>query len=124
MQAAVSLANSGVHLIDLTMGEDPYFRDRKGVAELAHIVREVKRLTNLHVMISPGVASEKMLQEVMKAGADWYACYQETHNRNLFTKLRLSQSYDLRYHSKKRHLNWECWLKRESWSESESLGQI
>ncbi|AGL03214.1 methylornithine synthase PylB [Desulfoscipio gibsoniae] len=101
LQAAVSLANSGVHLIDLTMGEDPYFRDRKGVAELAHIVREVKRLTNLHVMISPGVASEKMLQEVMKAGADWYACYQETHNRNLFTKLRLSQSYDLRYHSKK-----------------------
>jgi methylornithine synthase len=31
------------------------------------------------------------------AGADWFACYQETHNRSLFSEMRLQQDYDHRY---------------------------
>ena len=38
--------------------------------------------------------------ELKKAGADWYACYQETHNRELFGKLRLEQDYDARWEAK------------------------
>lgn len=36
------------------------------------------------------------LVRLREAGADWYACYQETHNRDLFTRLRLEQDYDRR----------------------------
>lgn len=98
---AVDLAESGVHLIDLTMGEDPYFHhNEEGVKALAAIVREVKETTGLPVMISPGVASRPMLDAFSEARADWYACYQETHNRNIFARLRLNQNYDARLDSK------------------------
>lgn len=97
------LARSGVHLIDLTMGEDPiYHRDKEGATALASLVREVKEKSGLPVMISPGVAGDQMLQLLVEAGADWYACYQETHNLALFSRLRLNQDYDLRMQSKRR----------------------
>ena len=32
----------------------------------------------------------------------WYACYQETHNRVLYQKLRTKQDYDIRINSKRR----------------------
>lgn len=47
-------------------------------------------------MVSPGVLSAEQLVRLREAGADWYACYQETHNRDLFTRLRLEQDYDRR----------------------------
>ena len=47
-------------------------------------------------MVSPGVFSAEQLVRLREAGADWYACYQETHNRDLFTRLRLEQDYDRR----------------------------
>lgn len=99
---ARSLAASGVHLIDLTMGEDPLFhREAGGPEALAALVRAVKEEAGLPVMISPGVAFRPMLEALAGAGADWYACYQETHNRDLFARLRLGQDYDARMESKR-----------------------
>ncbi len=96
------LARSGVHLIDLTMGEDPYYLSRgsDGLEELAEIVGRVKLATGLPVMISPGVVPAQGLRRLAQAGADWYACYQETHSRALFRKLRIEQDYEQRYQAK------------------------
>ena len=52
-------------------------------------------------MISPGIFSRTMLRALVENGADWYSLYQETHNRNFFTKLRPNQSYDERIIAKK-----------------------
>lgn len=103
LAAATALADSGVHLIDLTMGEDPWYLNRgeAGFSELVDLVRQVKRQTGLPVMISPGVVPDTVLHDLSQAGADWYACYQETHNRELFTDLRLGQDYDRRWQAKR-----------------------
>jgi methylornithine synthase len=100
------MADSGVHLIDLTMGEDPEFLqiNGNGVARLENLVRAIKAETGLPVMISPGVISADMLKRLAKAGADWYACYQETHCQALFQHLRPGQSYDARWQAKKNAL--------------------
>ncbi|WP_335582352.1 methylornithine synthase PylB [Candidatus Formimonas warabiya] len=101
IEAAVRLKESGVHLIDLTLGEDPFYQRQKGFDDLADLISQVKRETKLPVMISPGVVPEDALKKLAAAGADWYACYQETHSKVLFNKLRIDQSYDARLHSKK-----------------------
>ncbi len=100
--AACQLAESGVHLIDLTMGEDPHFfhRGRQGFDELSELVAAVKSKTGLPVMISPGVVPDHVMEELDRAGADWYACYQETHSPALFKKLRTGQSYEERLNKK------------------------
>jgi len=59
-------------------------------------VRAVKTATGLPVMVSPGVVPQETLKDLSSAGADWYACYQETHNRRLFAKLRVGQSFEAR----------------------------
>lgn len=104
LEAALDLAESGVHLIDLTMGEDPEYLDRgqEGIDRLAGLVRKVKARTGLPVMISPGVVPESALQELVRAGADWYACYQETHSALLFEELRINQRFAERLNSKYR----------------------
>jgi methylornithine synthase len=51
-------------------------------------------------MVSPGVVPAPVLQQLAAAGAVWYACYQETHCRSLFKKLRPGQSYHSRMQSK------------------------
>ena len=94
---ASALAETGVYLIDLTMGEDPRYSSLEGYESLIEIVKRVKESTGLPVMISPGVVPGDILNELKKAGADWYACYQETHNRQLYKKLRLNQSYSERW---------------------------
>lgn len=96
---AGALAESGVHLIDLTMGEDRQYLAEgcSGYSLLTAIVRNVKQQTGLPIMISPGVVPKDILWELYKAGADWYACYQETHSRELFGRLRLNQEYDERW---------------------------
>jgi methylornithine synthase len=101
--AARQLADSGVHLIDLTLGEDPrYFHDSQPDANgLTQVVSEVKNATRLPIMISPGVVPDLMLPELVEAGANWYACYQETHNPLLFKRLRPGQSYAERLAKKK-----------------------
>lgn len=98
VDTAVMLKESGVHLIDLTMGEDPYYTTHP--EELVEIVEQVKKATNLPIMISPGVVPDEMIDKLREAGADWYALYQETHNRELYDTLRLKQDYDVRMHAK------------------------
>ncbi len=98
------LSESGVHLIDLTMGEDPeiFQAGNQGFEHLLETIQSVKRNTNLPVMISAGVLGEAVLGKLSAAGAIWYACYQETHNRALYQKLRTRQDYDIRINSKRR----------------------
>jgi methylornithine synthase len=102
IEAAVRLAESRVHLIDLTMGEDLFYSaNQERIEAFAEMITRIKTLTGLPVMVSPGVAPRAMLRSLAQAGADWYACYQETYNRRLFEKLRLNQSFDKRLNSKK-----------------------
>jgi methylornithine synthase len=51
-------------------------------------------------MVSPGVLPRRVLRSLRQAGADWYALYQETHNKALFSTLRLGQSYAERIKAK------------------------
>ncbi|SDL10135.1 methylornithine synthase PylB [Halarsenatibacter silvermanii] len=101
LKIARSLAEAGVHLIDLTMGEDPRYYEKNGFEELIELVSELKSETGLPIMISPGRVPDKELSKLFKAGADWYACYQETHSRELFKNLRTGQDYDRRLQVKK-----------------------
>jgi len=103
LDAASQLAASGVHLIDLTMGEDPEILDSgtsgaEGIAELAGAVRSAT--SGLPIMVSPGLAGPAALQRYAAAGVEWYACYQETHCRPLFEQLRPGQSFDDRWQAK------------------------
>ena len=98
IEAACQLADSGVHLIDLTMGEDPeyLYHSASGFDKLVTLVESVKGATGLPIMISPGVVPDRVLSKLMGVGVTWYACYQETHQRALFNQLRPGQSYDAR----------------------------
>lgn len=102
LATAYSLAEAGVHLLDLTMGEDPeYFSGNyHGFEKLFKTVEAVKNNTGMPLMISPGVVSGEVLGEFKKCGVNWYACYQETHNKELYGHLRLGQSYDERIDKK------------------------
>lgn len=102
LETTVSLAESGVHLLDLTMGEDPNFlmANPQGFGKLLKMIQEVKRASGLPLMISPGVVPVSFLQDFKDAGINWYALYQETHNKNLYAKLRLGQDYNQRWQTK------------------------
>ncbi len=100
IQLACALEDAGVHLIDLTMGEDPLFNDGARSEALLEIVQAVDDSVELPIMASPGVLREDRFASMHDAGTDWFACYQETHNRDLFTRLRPHQDYDLRYNQK------------------------
>jgi methylornithine synthase len=90
---ATALEETGVHLIDLTMGEDPLMHNGQGYAPLLDIIRVVNQVVNVPIMVSPGVVPRNVFPEIAKAGADWFACYQETHNPQLFSTLRPKQDY-------------------------------
>ena len=47
-------------------------------------------------MASPGVVTPDVLAALRDAGAEWYACYQETHARELYARLRAGQDFDER----------------------------
>jgi methylornithine synthase len=101
VEAAQSLAESGVHLIDLTLGEDPlYFKDMD-FEPLIQLVDAVRRVTDLPIMISPGAVPPDVLSKLARCGVSWYACYQETHNRQLFKRLRPGQKYAARLEIKR-----------------------
>ncbi len=101
LHAAELLAESGVHLIDLTMGEDPVCFAENRFDELVELVASVKEATGLPVMISPGSVDEGVLARLKGAGASWYACYQETHDRSLFHRIRPGQDFDTRLEGKR-----------------------
>lgn len=94
-----ALIDSGVNLIDLTMGEDPQYHLEE-FDSVVEIIKTIKDEYHTPVMISPGVVDDKIIDKLRDAGADFYALYQETHNRKLFEKLRIGQSYDERMHAK------------------------
>lgn len=103
METALSLVDSGVHLLDLTMGEDPFYFDdgEPGFEHLIRTVELIKKSTDIPIMISAGVIPEVILKEFKASGVNWYATYQETHNKDLYRKLRLGQSYEERMERKK-----------------------
>ncbi len=91
---ARGLADSGVDLIDLTLGEDPFIHDSNNFHILYQLIERVKEETGLPVMISPGVVSEEILRHFAAIKTDWYPLYQETHNPALFKNLRIGQSFE------------------------------
>jgi methylornithine synthase len=93
IEVALGLADSGVHLVDLTMGEDPRMHDLDDFEPLIDLVTRVRRQAGVPVMVSPGVTPRLVLKRMADAGADWYACYQETHNPQLYRDLRPGQDY-------------------------------
>ncbi|WP_287586877.1 methylornithine synthase PylB [Candidatus Borrarchaeum sp.] len=95
---AEKLKESGVHLIDMTSGEDPLFF-KPNYSGLLSALSTVKEATELPLMVSPGVVPKHVLRKIAEI-AEWYALYQETHNRALFAKLRINQDYDERMKSK------------------------
>jgi methylornithine synthase len=90
------LAESGVVLLDLTMGEDPEIHSEPGHRALVDLVAGVASETGAPVMVSPGVLPEASLRDLAGAGADWYALYQETHTRELYERLRVGQPFEER----------------------------
>jgi methylornithine synthase len=101
VESALKLRDSGVHLIDLTMGEDPaMFQSEFGLKRLLRLIEDVKSETCLPVMLSPGAAPSPVISELAGIGTEWFACYQETHTRQLFDDLRSGQSYDQRLDTK------------------------
>jgi methylornithine synthase len=94
----VQLKEEGVHMIDLTMGEDPHFHNRP--ENLLEFVRIAKEMTGLPVMVSPGVADDDLIQNLKEAGADFFALYQETYQKELYEKLRAGQSFEGRAHAR------------------------
>jgi len=101
LEASARLAASGVHLLDLTLSEDPLLRTPPGLETLARLTARVKQTSGLPLMLSPGVVPASALRALKGAGADWYACYQETHSRRLFRRLRPGQSYAARMRAKR-----------------------
>ena len=101
---AEALAASGVHLIDLTMGEDPlvYTPDGDGFDELLNTMKRIRQATQLPMMASVGVLPAEVLAELSELGVEWYACYQETHSPGLYARLRSGQDYAERMESKAR----------------------
>lgn len=95
LTAATEMADGGVHLIDLTMGEDPelYTGKEFGFKRLIRMVDRVQKETGLPVMISPGTLPDMVLAELAAIGVAWYACYQETHNQTLYKDLRQGQGF-------------------------------
>ena len=94
-----SLIDSGVNLIDLTMGEDPQYH-AEDFETVCQIIKEIKQNYHTPVMISPGVVEHHIIDKFAEAGADFYALYQETHNRELYARMRVGQDYDERMNAK------------------------
>jgi len=98
---SAALADSGVHVIDLTMGEDPIVHHGDHYRRLFDIVEMVDAAVDVPLMLSPGALPKEAFPQLREAGADWFACYQETHNRDLFGRLRPHQDYDFRLSQKR-----------------------
>lgn len=96
-----ALADSGVHLIDLTMGEDPIIHREDHYRRLLDLVETVDDAVSVPLMLSPGTLPQEVFGDLRRAGADWFACYQETHNRDLFSRLRPDQDFDFRLSQKR-----------------------
>lgn len=101
--AATEMADAGVHLIDLTMGEDPETYNSSGseFETFITMLKTVQSNIDLPIMVSPGTLPDNILNELAKAGITWYALYQETHNPTLYKSLRQGQSFEKRLAKKR-----------------------
>ncbi|MCP4022790.1 MAG: methylornithine synthase PylB [Desulfobacteraceae bacterium] len=98
VSAARELAEAGVHLIDLTMGEDSQILSSESFGEKGFLdmVKAVQQETGLPVMVSPGIVTDHILFHLADQGIEWYACYQETFNQSLYADLRSGQGFEKR----------------------------
>ena len=94
-----ALKGESIHMVDLTMGEDPYFHEKPEY--FVDVVRAVRSELDLPIMISPGVMGNEVLKELHDNGANFLALYQETHDRDLYRKLRVGQSFEDRVNARK-----------------------
>ncbi len=101
VEEAKRMKKSGLHLIDLTMGEDPKVYEKGEWTWLFEVIKKVKDEAGLPIMVSPGAVYLDQIHSLKIAGADWLALYQETYNRSLFYKLRIKQDFDHRLIVKK-----------------------
>lgn len=92
------LKGESINMVDLTMGEDPYFYQNP--EKLAEIVNCVKKELNLPIMISPGVLEDDIIEMLYTYGANFFALYQETYDEKLYEKLRVGQSFQNRIHAR------------------------
>lgn len=99
LDVARVLEDDGVHLLDLTMGEDPFYVQNDG-KRLLDLVARVREAVAVPLMISPGVINAELLRAMAEQGLDWYACYQETFNERLFSRLRKGQDFNRRLKAK------------------------
>ncbi|MGV8077405.1 MAG: methylornithine synthase PylB [Methanosarcina sp.] len=94
-----ALKGAGFHMIDLTMGEDPYYyEDPDRFIELVQIVKEE---LGLPIMISPGVMDNATLLKAREKGANFFALYQETYDTELYQRLRVGQSFEGRVNARR-----------------------
>jgi len=98
LDAAREMVDAGVHLIDLTMGEDTalYSSSEFSFKQLVSMIKKVQEDSGLPVMISPGTLPDEILKDLASIGVTWYACYQETHNEILYKTLRPGQGFKKR----------------------------
>lgn len=94
-----SFKGKQVHMIDLTMGEDPYYHNNPQL--LVDIVKNVKNELNLPVMISPGVVDNNTLNKLYESGANFLALYQETYDKELYENMRVGQSFEDRINARR-----------------------
>lgn len=96
---AGGLKDAGINLADLTMGEDPrMYADGYGL--LLDVISAVHKDVGISIMASPGALPREMFPRIREAGADFYACYQETYNEELFGRIRLEQDFAVRLDQK------------------------
>ena len=100
VQLAGSLKDAGINLADLTMGEDPVMY-ADNYSRLTGMISDVRDQVGISIMCSPGALPREAFHLIKEAGADWHACYQETYNRELFSRMRLEQDFDARLDQKR-----------------------
>ncbi|MDR0354779.1 MAG: methylornithine synthase PylB [Deltaproteobacteria bacterium] len=96
VDVAGHLAENGVQVIDLTLGEDLAYTKGAGFEKLLKAVDSVAKFFALPVMLSPGVLERTQIKEARSAGASWFALYQETHTPELFAAWRRGQDFEER----------------------------
>ncbi|WP_394296169.1 methylornithine synthase PylB [Methanohalobium evestigatum] len=94
-----SFKGKQIHMVDLTMGEDPYYHNNPHL--LVDIVKNVKNELDLPIMVSPGVVDNDTLENLYNSGADFLALYQETYDKDLYERIRVGQSFRDRINARK-----------------------
>ena len=96
---AQMIADAGINIVDLTMGEDPMLinNNYQGLVDIVDAIREVN---DIPIMVSPGAVPHETFGRFAEAGADIVAVYQETYNRELYAQRRIGQDFDFRRNQK------------------------